>query len=171
MCEIACQIVKHSPKHLALPLFLPLSLFFFFLTPFPLLLPPPFFLLFSSSPALSLFPSPLPFSPLSSPLPTSSPSHPAVFDTIEQYAPGFRDLVVGWETLTPPDLERIFGLTGGVKHSLIPRPHGNEAGYLTYPYRACQPKSRSMYSSFNNQVVKFNLNTNISQWDSKNILV
>lgn len=39
--------------------------------------------------------------------------------------------MVGWETLTPPDLERIFGLTGGVNHSLIPRPHGNGAGHLT----------------------------------------
>ena len=37
-----------------------------------------------------------------------------VFDQIEEYAPGFRDLVVGWEALTPPDLETEFGLTGGV---------------------------------------------------------
>jgi phytoene dehydrogenase-like protein len=36
-----------------------------------------------------------------------------IFDTIEGYAPGFRQLIVGWETLTPPDLEEIFGLTGG----------------------------------------------------------
>ncbi|XP_019849387.1 PREDICTED: pyridine nucleotide-disulfide oxidoreductase domain-containing protein 2-like isoform X1 [Amphimedon queenslandica] len=36
-----------------------------------------------------------------------------VFDKIEEYAPGFKDLIIDWETLTPPDLERIFGLTGG----------------------------------------------------------
>lgn len=37
-----------------------------------------------------------------------------VFDQIDEYAPGFRDLIVGYEVLTPPDLERVFGLTGGV---------------------------------------------------------
>lgn len=36
-----------------------------------------------------------------------------VFDWIEQYAPGFKKSVVGRDILTPPDLERIFGLTGG----------------------------------------------------------
>lgn len=36
-----------------------------------------------------------------------------VFDIIEQYAPGFRKSVIGRDILTPPDLERIFGLTGG----------------------------------------------------------
>uniref|UniRef100_A0A3B4B966 Pyridine nucleotide-disulfide oxidoreductase domain-containing protein 2 n=1 Tax=Periophthalmus magnuspinnatus TaxID=409849 RepID=A0A3B4B966_9GOBI len=35
------------------------------------------------------------------------------FDWIEQYAPGFKSSVVGRDVLTPPDLERIFGLTGG----------------------------------------------------------
>ena len=40
-----------------------------------------------------------------------------VFDTIETYAPGFRKLVVGKEVLTPSDLERIFGLTGGVRYT------------------------------------------------------
>ena len=38
----------------------------------------------------------------------------SVFDCIEEYAPGFRQLVIGRDILTPPDLERIFGLTGGV---------------------------------------------------------
>ena len=38
----------------------------------------------------------------------------SVFDDIEKYAPGFKDSVVGRDILTPPDLERIFGLTGGV---------------------------------------------------------
>ena len=37
----------------------------------------------------------------------------AVFDWIEQYAPGFKKLVVGRDVLTPVDLERVFGLTGG----------------------------------------------------------
>ncbi|XP_052219667.1 pyridine nucleotide-disulfide oxidoreductase domain-containing protein 2-like isoform X2 [Dreissena polymorpha] len=36
-----------------------------------------------------------------------------VFDCIEDYAPGFKDSVVGRDILTPPDLERVFGLTGG----------------------------------------------------------
>eukprot|EP00064_Thunnus_orientalis_P001038 superscaffoldBa00000063_g1039 len=35
------------------------------------------------------------------------------FDWVEQYAPGFKKSVVGRDILTPPDLERIFGLTGG----------------------------------------------------------
>ncbi|XP_037541533.1 pyridine nucleotide-disulfide oxidoreductase domain-containing protein 2 [Nematolebias whitei] len=36
-----------------------------------------------------------------------------VFDWVEQYVPGFKKSVVGRDVLTPPDLERIFGLTGG----------------------------------------------------------
>ncbi|KAB1271256.1 Pyridine nucleotide-disulfide oxidoreductase domain-containing protein 2 [Camelus dromedarius] len=36
-----------------------------------------------------------------------------VFDCIEAYAPGFKGSVVGRDVLTPPDLERIFGLPGG----------------------------------------------------------
>ena len=44
----------------------------------------------------------------------------AVFDCIEEYAPGFKQLVVGKEVLTPPDLERIFGLTGGVSSAILP---------------------------------------------------
>ncbi|RZF43771.1 hypothetical protein LSTR_LSTR009194 [Laodelphax striatellus] len=36
-----------------------------------------------------------------------------VFDSIEDYAPGFKSSVVGKEVLSPPDLEEIFGLTGG----------------------------------------------------------
>lgn len=36
-----------------------------------------------------------------------------VFNVIEEYAPGFKDSVIGKEVLPPPDLERIFGLTGG----------------------------------------------------------
>jgi phytoene dehydrogenase-like protein len=36
-----------------------------------------------------------------------------VFDLIEEYAPGFRSLIVERQVLTPLDLERRFGLTGG----------------------------------------------------------
>ena len=36
-----------------------------------------------------------------------------VFDLIEEYAPGFRSLIVEKQVLTPLDLERRFGLTGG----------------------------------------------------------
>uniref|UniRef100_S4RMT4 Uncharacterized protein n=1 Tax=Petromyzon marinus TaxID=7757 RepID=S4RMT4_PETMA len=36
-----------------------------------------------------------------------------VFDCIEEYAPGFKSSVIGREILTPADLEREFGLTGG----------------------------------------------------------
>jgi len=54
-------------------------------------------------------------------LTTTSPraAHPSlhpslVFDCIEAYAPGFKASVIGRDILTPPDLERIFGLPGGV---------------------------------------------------------
>ena len=43
-----------------------------------------------------------------------------VFDSIERYAPGFKESVVGRDVLTPPDLEGIFGLTGGVSVELVP---------------------------------------------------
>lgn len=36
-----------------------------------------------------------------------------VLDLIEEYAPGFRDLVIEKQVLTPLDLEQRFGLTGG----------------------------------------------------------
>ena len=32
---------------------------------------------------------------------------------IEEYAPGFRKSIVHEDVLLPPDLERIYGLTGG----------------------------------------------------------
>ena len=37
-----------------------------------------------------------------------------VFRQIDEYAPGFEQSIVGYEVLAPPDLERIFGITGGV---------------------------------------------------------
>ncbi|NXJ79011.1 PYRD2 protein, partial [Trogon melanurus] len=36
-----------------------------------------------------------------------------VFDCIEAYAPGFKASVIARDILTPPDIERIFGLPGG----------------------------------------------------------
>ena len=36
-----------------------------------------------------------------------------IFDTIEDYAPGFKESIVGKEVLAPPILEKTFGLTGG----------------------------------------------------------
>ncbi|KAL0343293.1 UNVERIFIED_CONTAM: Pyridine nucleotide-disulfide oxidoreductase domain-containing protein 2 [Sesamum angustifolium] len=35
------------------------------------------------------------------------------FDLIEEYSPGFNSSVIGYDMLTPPDLEREIGLTGG----------------------------------------------------------
>ncbi|KAJ8443688.1 hypothetical protein Cgig2_019670 [Carnegiea gigantea] len=35
------------------------------------------------------------------------------YGLIDEYAPGFRSSVIGYDMLTPPDLERVFGLTGG----------------------------------------------------------
>lgn len=35
------------------------------------------------------------------------------FTLIDEYAPGFSSSVIGYDMLTPPDLERIIGLTGG----------------------------------------------------------
>ncbi|KAK4262173.1 hypothetical protein QN277_027759 [Acacia crassicarpa] len=35
------------------------------------------------------------------------------FNLIDEYAPGFSESVVGYDMLTPPDLEREIGLTGG----------------------------------------------------------
>ena len=36
-----------------------------------------------------------------------------IVDTVERYAPGFRNLIVGRQVLSPLDLERDFGLVGG----------------------------------------------------------
>jgi phytoene dehydrogenase-like protein len=37
----------------------------------------------------------------------------AVVDTIERYAPGFKSLIIGRQVITPPDIERITGLSEG----------------------------------------------------------
>lgn len=39
-----------------------------------------------------------------------------VFKNVDVYAPGFSQSVIGKEVLCPVDLERIFGLTGGVSY-------------------------------------------------------
>ncbi|KAK6746980.1 hypothetical protein RB195_000308 [Necator americanus] len=36
-----------------------------------------------------------------------------VFNEIDAYAPNFSSSIIGYEVLPPPDIERIFGLTGG----------------------------------------------------------
>ncbi|XP_045129040.1 pyridine nucleotide-disulfide oxidoreductase domain-containing protein 2-like isoform X2 [Portunus trituberculatus] len=36
-----------------------------------------------------------------------------IFSVVDEYAPGFSNSIVGYEVLPPPDLEKIFGLTGG----------------------------------------------------------
>ena len=36
---------------------------------------------------------------------------------VEQYAPGFRSSIVGYEVLTPTRLQEVFGLTGGVSRT------------------------------------------------------
>lgn len=34
------------------------------------------------------------------------------FNLIDEYAPNFSSSIIGYDMLTPPDLEREFGLTG-----------------------------------------------------------
>merc|ERR1719219_994134 len=36
-----------------------------------------------------------------------------IFNTVERYAPGFKESIVGYDLLTPQDLEDTMGLTGG----------------------------------------------------------
>ncbi|XP_067948100.1 pyridine nucleotide-disulfide oxidoreductase domain-containing protein 2-like [Watersipora subatra] len=68
-----------------------------------------------------------------------------VFDSIESYAPGFKESVVGREILTPPDLEEIFGLTGGnIFHGAM----ALDQLYLTRPtpkYSGCRTPIDGLY--------------------------
>jgi phytoene dehydrogenase-like protein len=41
-----------------------------------------------------------------------------VFSLIDQYAPGFKDSIIYKDILAPPDLERVFGLTGTNQRTL-----------------------------------------------------
>ena len=51
---------------------------------------------------------------------------------VARYCPGFKDSVVGVDVLTPPDLERIFGLTGGhICHGAM----GLDGLYFSRPFR------------------------------------
>ncbi len=60
-------------------------------------------------------------------------------DLIEEYAPGFRDLIIHQQVLTPLDLERRFGLTGGnifhgemaLDQMFVMRPVAGSARYRT----------------------------------------
>jgi phytoene dehydrogenase-like protein len=62
-----------------------------------------------------------------------------VFDLIEEYAPGFRHLIVEKQVLTPLDLEHRFGLTGGnifhgemsLDQMFVLRPVAGSARYRT----------------------------------------
>jgi phytoene dehydrogenase-like protein len=61
----------------------------------------------------------------------------ACFDVVERYAPGFKNSVSARQVLTPPDLEEMFGLTGGnifqgalsLDHLFMLRPAPGYAGY------------------------------------------
>lgn len=59
------------------------------------------------------------------------------FDVVERYAPGFKNSAIDRQILTPPDLENMFGLTGGnifqgamtLDHLFMFRPVPGYAGY------------------------------------------
>ena len=53
-----------------------------------------------------------------------------------RYAPGFKDSIVGKEVLPPPELERVFGLTGGnIFHGSM----SLDQLYLARPTPDCSP--------------------------------
>lgn len=57
-----------------------------------------------------------------------------VFNAVEDYAPGFKESIVGVDILPPPDLERIFGLTGGnIFHGAL----SLDQLYLARPFPWC----------------------------------
>ncbi len=51
---------------------------------------------------------------------------------MEEYAPGFKESIIDYEILTPPDLEREFSLTGGVRKLQInsERSHRIKFGHI-----------------------------------------
>ncbi|XP_047952615.1 pyridine nucleotide-disulfide oxidoreductase domain-containing protein 2 isoform X2 [Salvia hispanica] len=56
------------------------------------------------------------------------------FDLIEEYAPGFNSSIIGYDMLTPPDLEREIGLTGGnIFHGAM----GLDSLFLMRPVKGC----------------------------------
>nr|XP_053643612.1 pyridine nucleotide-disulfide oxidoreductase domain-containing protein 2-like [Cherax quadricarinatus] len=62
-----------------------------------------------------------------------------IFNIVEEYAPGFKESVVGYEVLPPHELEKVFGLTGGnifhgamsLDQLLILRPSSMKPGPFT----------------------------------------
>eukprot|EP00116_Pleurobrachia_bachei_P009964 sb/3470226/ len=52
----------------------------------------------------------------------------AFFSQVDEYAPGFSESVVGYDALAPPDLERVFGLTGETHWHVIERERERERG-------------------------------------------
>ncbi|XP_045053459.2 pyridine nucleotide-disulfide oxidoreductase domain-containing protein 2 isoform X2 [Desmodus rotundus] len=71
-----------------------------------------------------------------------------VFDCVEAYAPGFKGSVVGRDVLTPPDLERIFGLPGGEEVSWELLDAMQPMSSLRTS-RACDPESERRIHPFN----------------------
>ncbi|KAH9663168.1 Amino oxidase domain-containing protein [Citrus sinensis] len=58
------------------------------------------------------------------------------FSLIDEYAPGFSSSVIGYDLLTPPDLEREFGLTGGnIFHGAM----GLDSLFLMRPVKGWTP--------------------------------
>jgi phytoene dehydrogenase-like protein len=62
-----------------------------------------------------------------------------IIDAVARFIPGIRELILGYQAMSPLDLERIFGLTGGdVYHGKLEpdqifglRPHPRAAQYRT----------------------------------------
>ncbi|XP_057864202.2 uncharacterized protein LOC131072144 isoform X3 [Cryptomeria japonica] len=56
------------------------------------------------------------------------------FNLIDEYAPGFSSSIIGYDMLTPPDLEKTFGLTGGnIFHGAM----GLDSLFLLRPVKGC----------------------------------
>ncbi len=88
---------------------------------------------------MSMFVQYAPFAPKSAPWSsvTKDAFADRCFDVVERYAPGFKNSVIDRQVLTPPDIETIFGLTGGnifqgamtLDHLFTFRPAPGYAGY------------------------------------------
>ncbi|PNY13861.1 pyridine nucleotide-disulfide oxidoreductase domain-containing protein 2-like [Trifolium pratense] len=62
------------------------------------------------------------------------------FNLIEEYAPGFCSSVIGYDMLTPPDLEREIGLTVIEKNQTIPNPNVSAVTLRSGKERAVKSK-------------------------------
>jgi phytoene dehydrogenase-like protein len=88
---------------------------------------------------MSMFVQYAPYAPKGAPWNTATKDAFAdsCFDVVERYAPGFKNSVIDRQVLTPPDIEDIFGLTGGnifqgamtLDHLFMFRPAPGYAGY------------------------------------------